>query len=202
MARYRGPKVRQSRREGMDLFGNTKGLLEKRGTPPGEQGRRPQKVQGYGLQLREKQKVKRIYGVLERQFRIYFKKAAQMKGVTGENLLQMLERRLDNVLFRLGYARTRSQARQLAVHGHVMVNGRKVNIPSYLVKENDEIKFREKSKKLPLLEDAIQFSQGRGVPSWLERNENEFSGKIIAMPDRDAIDLPINEQLIVELYSK
>lgn len=202
MARYRGARARQSRREGLDLFGNTKAILEKRGTPPGEHGRRPQKIQGYGQQLREKQKVKRIYGVLERQFRIYFKKAAQMKGVTGENLLQMLERRLDNVLFRLGFARTRSQARQLAVHGHVMVNGRKVNVPSYLVRENDEIKIRERSKKLSLLEDALQFSQGRGVPSWIERNENELTGKIVAMPERDAIDLPINEQLIVELYSK
>lgn len=202
MARYRGAKVRQSRREGVDLFGNTKAILEKRGTPPGEHGRRPQKIQGYGMQLREKQKVKRAYGVLERQFRIYFKKAARMKGVTGENLLQLLERRLDNVLYRLGWARTRSQARQLAVHGHVMVNGRKVNVPSMLVRENDEIKIREKSKKLDLLGDAMTFSQGRGVPSWLEREDNDFAGKVISLPTRDAIDLPINEQLIVELYSK
>jgi len=202
MARYRGPKARQSRREGVDLFGNTKAILEKRGTPPGEQGRHPRKLQGYGMQLREKQKVKRIYGVLERQFRIYFKKAARMKGVTGENLLQLLERRLDNVIYRLGWARTRSQARQLTVHGHVLVNGRKVNVPSMLVKENDEIMIREKSRKLTLLEEALQFSQGRGLPSWIERNDQDYNGKIIAMPSRDAVDMPINEQLIVELYSK
>ena len=202
MARYRGARVRQSRREGLDLFGNTKAILEKRSTPPGEHGRRPQKLQGYGQQLREKQKVKRIYGVLERQFRIYFKKAASMKGVTGENLLSLLERRLDNTLFRLGFARTRAQARQLAVHGHVAINGRKVNIPSCLVKEGDVITIREKSKKLQLIQDALTFSQGRGVPGWLERTDDDLTGKVINMPARDDVDLPINEQLIVELYSK
>ena len=202
MARYRGARVRQSRREGMDLFGNTKANLERRNTPPGEQGRRPMKLQGYGLQLREKQKVKRIYGVLERQFRIYFKKANQMKCVTGENLLSMLERRLDNTIYRLGFARTRAQARQLAVHGHVIVNDRKVNVPSFLVKDGDEIKMREKSKKMQVIADGLTFSQGRGVPTWLERNDDQVSGKVIRLPNREDIDMPINEQLIVELYSK
>jgi small subunit ribosomal protein S4 len=202
VARYRGPKARLSRREGIDLFGNTKAILEKRGTPPGEQGRRPQKMQGYGLQLREKQKVKRIYGVLERQFRIYFKKSAMMKGVTGENLLSLLERRLDNVAYRLGLARTRAQSRQLVVHGHLLVNGRKVNIPSYTIKEGDEIQVREKSKKLQVIHDGLVFAQGRGVPAWLERDTEALSGKIITLPTREAIDMPINEQLIVELYSK
>lgn len=202
MARYRGARVRQSRREGLDLFGNTKANLEKRSTPPGDHGRRPQKLQGYGQQLREKQKVKRIYGVLERQFRIYFKKAASMKGVTGENLLSLLERRLDNTLFRLGFARTRAQARQLAVHGHVTINGRKVNIPSCMVSEGDVITIREKSKKLQLIQDALTYSHGRGVPGWLERTDDDLTGKVINLPARDDVDLPINEQLIVELYSK
>ena len=142
MARYTGPRTRLSRREGMDLFGNTKAGLEKRNYPPGEQGRRPIKLQGYGQQLREKQKVKRIYGVLERQFRLYFKRAAGMKGVTGENLLVMLERRLDNALYRAGFARTRSQARQFVVHGHVAVNGKKVNIPSSQLGEGDVLEIR------------------------------------------------------------
>lgn len=202
MARYRGARVRQSRREGMDLFGNTKATLEKRNTPPGQHGRRPQKLQGYGLQMREKQKVKRVYGVLERQFRLYFKRASAMRGVTGENLLSLLERRLDNVVYRLGFARTRFQARQLTVHGHITVNGHVVNIPSALIKEGDVIAIKETSKKLALLEDAIAYSQGRGVPSWLERNSDELSGRVISLPARDAIDMPINEQLIVELYSK
>ena len=202
MARYRGPRVRQSRREGMDLFGNSKAALERRNTPPGEHGRRPQKLMGYGQQLREKQKVKRIYGVLERQFRIYFKKAAGMKGVTGENLLSLLERRLDNTIYRLGFARTRSQARQMAVHGHITVNGRKTNVPSFLVKDDDVVSIKEKSKKLQIIQDGMVFAQGRGIPSWLERDDEQLSGKIIRLPNREDIDLPINEQLIVELYSK
>lgn len=202
MARYLGARTRLSRREGMDLFGNTRAALEKRNYPPGEHGRRPQKLQGYGQQLREKQKVKRIYGILERQFRLYFKRAAQKKGVTGENLLRMLEQRLDNVVFRLGFARTRAQARQLVVHGHVTVNSSKVNIPSFQVKEGEIIGIRESSKKLQLIKDALAFSQGRGVPSWLERKDDELTGTVISLPDRESLDLPINEQLIVELYSK
>lgn len=203
MARYTGPRTRLSRREGMDLFGNTKAALEKRNYPPGERGsRRPAKMQGYGIQLREKQKVKRIYGILERQFRIYFKRAAQQKGVTGNNLMIMLERRLDNAVFRAGLARTRSQARQLVVHGHVMVNGRKVNIPSFQIKEGDVFEVREGSKKLQIIKDAIAASQGRGVPEWLQRDDTNLSATVTALPDRLSIDMPINEQLIVELYSK
>ena len=202
MARYRGARVRLSRREGMDLFGNTKAILEKRSTPPGEHGRRPQKQMGYGQQLREKQKVKRIYGVLERQFRLCFKRAAAMKGVTGENLLSLLERRLDNTIYRLGFARTRSQARQLTVHGHIVLNGRKTNVPSCLIDDGDEIAIREKSKKLQIIQDGMVFAHGRGIPSWLERDDEKLSGKVIRLPNREDVDLPINEQLIVELYSK
>ncbi len=202
MARYTGPRTRLSRREGMDLFGNTKAGLEKRNYPPGEHGRRPIKLQGYGIQLREKQKVKRIYGILERQFRLYFKRAARKKGVTGENLLIILERRLDNVVFRAGFGRTRSQARQLVVHGHITANGKKVNTPSYQVKEGDKIEVREGSKKLQVIKDALTFSQGRGVSAWLERKDAELSATVVALPDRESIDIPINEQLIVELYSK
>ena len=202
MARYTGPRTRLSRREGMDLFGNTKAELEKRNYPPGEHGRRPMKLQGYGQQLREKQKVKRIYGVLERQFRLYFKKAARMKGLTGENLLMMLERRLDNVVFRAGFARTRSQARQFVVHGHVSANGGKVNVPSFQVSEGDLVEIREDSRKMQAIKDALASSQGRGVPAWLERDDAGMSIKITRLPDRESVDMPINEQLIVELYSK
>jgi small subunit ribosomal protein S4 len=202
VARYTGPRTRLSRREGTDLFGNTRAELEKRNYPPGEHGRRPVKLQGYGVQLREKQKVKRIYGVLERQFRNYFKKAAQMKGVTGTNLMVLLERRLDNVIFRAGLARTRSQARQFVVHGHIAVNGEKINIPSYLVKEGEVIEIRGESKKLQIIKDAIGAAQGRGVPAWLGRDDNALSVKVNSLPDREAIESEINEQLIVELYSK
>ncbi|HUX05821.1 MAG TPA: 30S ribosomal protein S4 [Acidobacteriota bacterium] len=202
MARYTGPRTRLSRREGMDLFGNTRAGLEKRNYPPGEHGRRPIKLQGYGVQLREKQKVKRIYGVLERQFRNYFKNAARIKGVTGVNLLVLLERRLDNVIYRAGFARTRSQARQFIVHGHIAINGNKNNIPSYQVKEGEIIEIRGESKKLQIIKDAMGGSQGRGLPAWLERDDTALSVKVVSMPDRESIDMDINEQLIVELYSK
>ena len=202
MARYTGPRTRQSRREGMDLFGNTRELLEKRNYPPGEQGRRPVKLQGYGMQLREKQKVKRIYGVLERQFRNYFKKAARMKGVTGSNLLMLLEQRLDNIVYRAGFARTRSQARQFVVHGHVAVDGRKTDIPSCQIKEGQMVEVRGDSKKLKAVNEAITASQGRGLPAWLERNDDAISVKVVAQPDRESVGMEINEQLIVELYSK
>jgi len=202
VARYTGPRTRLSRREGMDLFGNTRAGLEKRNYPPGEHGRRPIKLQGYGVQLREKQKVKRIYGVLERQFRNYFKKAARMKGVTGTNLLTLLERRLDNVVYRAGFARTRSQARQFVVHGHVAINGRKASIPSLQVKVGEVIEIRGESKKLQAVKDAVAGSQGRGVPGWLERDADALSAKVVALPDRESVGTEINEQLIVELYSK
>lgn len=180
--------------------------IEKRGTqPPGQHGHnaRRGKLIGYGEQLREKQRVKRIYNLLEGQFRNYFEKAARQKGVTGENLLALLERRLDNVIYRLGFAMSRRQARQLVRHGHVSVNGRKVNIPSFQVKMGDEVAVREKSLSNVHIQGAFQTSGGRGRPGWLEiANPDKLVGRVIAQPRRDDIDQNINEQLIVELYSK
>ncbi|MFL6216066.1 MAG: 30S ribosomal protein S4 [Blastocatellia bacterium] len=212
MARYRGPVCRLCRREGMKLF--LKGErcykpscpIEKRGTqPPGQHGRnvRRAKLIGYGEQLREKQKVKRIYGMLERQFRLYFERAVRTKGVTGENLLALLERRLDNVVYRLGYAMSRPQARQLVSHGHVLVNGRKVDIPSFQVKVGDEISIREGSRTNVHIQSAFQTASGRGRPGWLEAvTVDDMRGRVVALPRRDDIGQNINEQLIVELYSK
>jgi len=202
VARYTGPRTRLSRREGVDLFGNTRARLERRNYPPGEHGRRPVKLRGYGQQLREKQKVKRIYGLLERQFRLYFKRAASKKGVTGENLMVLLERRLDNVVYRAGFARTRAQARQMLVHGHIAVGGRKVNVPSQQVRQGDVVEVLGDSKKLQMVKDALASSQGRPVPAWLERDDNNLSATVVSMPDRQSVEMPINEQLIVELYSK
>lgn len=180
--------------------------IEKRGTqPPGQHGHsaRRSKLIGYGEQLREKQRVKRIYNLLEQQFRNYFEKAARQKGVTGENLLFLLERRLDNVVYRLGFAMSRRQARQLVRHGHVSVNGRKVDIPSFQVKVGDEVAVREKSVNNVHVQGAFQTSGGRGRPTWLEiANHNQLVGRIVGPPRREDIDQNINEQLIVELYSK
>ena len=180
--------------------------IEKRGTqPPGQHGHnaRRGKLIGYGEQLREKQRVKRIYNLLEGQFRNYFEKAARQKGVTGETLLTLLERRLDNVIYRLGFAMSRRQARQFVRHGHVSVNGRKVNIPSYQVKIGDEVAVREKSLSNVHIQGAFQTSGGRGRPGWLEiANPDKLVGRVIAQPHREDIDQNINEQLIVELYSK
>ena len=212
MARYRGPVCRLCRREGMKLF--LKGErcykpscpIEKRGTqPPGQHGRnvRRAKLIGYGEQLREKQKVKSIYGMLERQFRLYFERAVRMKGVTGENLLSLLERRLDNVVYRLGYATSRAQARQLVTHGHIAVNARKVDIPSFQVKIGDEIGVREPSRSNIHIQSAFQTASGRGRPTWLEIvSPDELRGRVLAVPRREDIGQNINEQLIVELYSK
>ena len=177
--------------------------VEKRNFSPGQHGRdRKAKVVGYGLQLREKQKAKRIYFAQEGQFRNYFEKAAKTKGVTGEMLLQQLERRLDNVVFRLGFAQARRQARQLVRHGHVAVNGRKVNIPSFQVSVGDEITIRENSRKLVVLEAAKEFASHQPSPAWLEINRDAYTGRVLALPKREDINLPVNEQLIVELYSK
>jgi small subunit ribosomal protein S4 len=176
--------------------------FERRGYPPGQHGRRRGKVQNYGIQLREKQKVKRMYGVLERQFRTYFAKAAGAKGITGNNLLQMLERRLDNVVYRLGFASSRSMARQLVAHGHIQVDGRKLSVPSALVKPGSEVSLREKSRKNEQIKICLDTAKGRGVPSWLELDADSFLGKIKQLPTRDDIPMPIQEQLIVELYSK
>jgi len=177
--------------------------IEKRNFAPGQHGKdRKAKIVGYGLQLREKQKAKRIYFTQEGQFRNYFERAARTKGVTGEMLLQQLERRLDNVVYRLGFAVARRQARQLVRHGHVQVNGRKVNIPSFQVNVGDEIAVREASSKMTVLEIAKDFASHQAPPAWLEVNRDGYKGRILALPTRNDINLPVNEQLIVELYSK
>ncbi len=177
--------------------------IEKRNFAPGQHGHdRKAKIVGYGLQLREKQKVKRIYGVLENQFRSYFEKAVRQKGVTGENLLAQLERRLDNVLVRLGFAATHAQARQFVRHGHVLVNGKKVNIPSFQVAVGHEVSVKEKMKKNVQVVGALELVGGRGTPHWLELNSDTVSGRILALPKREDINLPIQERMIVELYSK
>ncbi len=177
--------------------------VEKRNFAPGQHGKdRKAKVVGYGLQLREKQKTKRIYFTLEKQFRNYFEKAARAQGVTGERLLQQLERRLDNVAYRMGFATSRRQARQIVRHGHISVNGKKVNIPSYQVSVGDEIAVREKSNKLTVIEGAREFSSHQPAPTWLAMDRDKLSGRIQALPKREDINLPVNEQLIVELYSK
>jgi len=176
--------------------------IERRNYAPGQHGRRRSKVLGYGLQLREKQKVKRIYGLLERQFSLYFRRAAKKTGITGDNLLRQLELRLDNVVYSLGFASSRAQARQLVRHGHIEVNGRKINIPSYQVKKGDAIQVREKSRKNDQVRQSVETAAGRGVPSWLELNAEQFRGTVLDVPKREDIRLPIQEQLIVELYSK
>ncbi len=179
--------------------------IEKRNFFPGEHGRSfraRRKIIGYGLQLREKQKVKRIYGVLEKQFRRYFEWAARKKGVTGELLLQLLERRLDNIVYRLGFGSSRRQGRQLVRHGHVMVNGRRVNIPSYLVAKGDEISIAAKSQKNEMIQSNVQEIVGRGVPSWLNLDSEKFKAQVLELPDREAINIAVEESLIVELYSK
>jgi small subunit ribosomal protein S4 len=209
LARYKDAVCRLCRREGMKLF--LKGAkcftdkcpIEKRNFAPGQHGKdRKAKIVGYGLQLREKQKAKRMYFTQEGQFRNYFERAATSKGVTGELLLQQLERRLDNVVYRLGFAVARRQARQLVRHGHVAVNGRKVNIPSFQVNVGDQIEVRENSKKLTVLEIAKDFASHQAPPNWLEVDRDGYKGRVLALPKREDINLPVNEQLIVELYSK
>ena len=209
MAVYHDARCRLCRREGGKLFlkgarcFTEKCAFERRGYAPGEHGKsRRIKETNYGQQLREKQKARRIYGVLERQFRHYFAKAATAKGVTGEALLQMLERRLDNIVFRLSFAPSRHAARQLVRHGHFQVNGRTVDIPSYLVKAGDEIKVRDRSKTLTVVTGAMEARKGQGVPEWMDLNTEQLSGRILNIPTRASIPVPINEQLIVELYSK
>lgn len=178
--------------------------LERRNYPPGQHGRtRRARLIGYGLQLREKQKVKRIYGILERQFRIYFERASRMPGPTGENLLILLERRLDNVVYRMGWGTSRAQARQLVRHGHILVNGRKVNIPSYLVSPGEVIEVKEKSRQNPAILAARDATAHQPVPSWLEVDREALKGRVLSLPKREElVQIPINERLIVELYSK
>jgi small subunit ribosomal protein S4 len=209
MARYIGPVCRLCRREDMKLFlkgdrcYTDKCGYERRAYPPGQHGQaRRRKPSDYREQLREKQKVKRIYGIAERQFRGYYYKATRMKGVTGENLIQLLERRLDNVIYRLGFASDHAEARQLVRHGHFKVNGRRVNIPSYLVRVNDLVEVGEPSRKIARIVDSLGAVERRGVPQWLELAKDAFQGRVKTLPARDNVTLPIREQLIVELYSK
>lgn len=208
MARYIGPVCRLCRREGEKLFLKgekcfTKCILEKRPTVPGQHGRnRRAKLLGYGLQLREKQKVKRIYGLLEKQFRLTFEKADKSKGITGESLLVLLERRLDNILYRLGIASSRRQGRQFIEHGHVTVNGKKVSIPSYTVSTGDVVGFKESFFQNAHMQQALSVARSRGVPAWLELDAEKPLGKVVALPSRQDLTMPIQENLIVELYSK
>lgn len=208
MARYTGPSCKLCRREKEKLFlkgskcYTAKCILDKRSYAPGQHGKKPSKLSDYGLQFREKQKLRRIYGVLEKQFRIYFRRAEKKKGVTGENLLQILEKRLDNVVFRLGFALSRSQARQMVRHGHLQVNGRKVDIPSCQVKTGDEIRIKEKSQNISKVKEIIELTKEREVPVWLEANKDNLSGKVIKIPSREEMAVPVQEQLIVELCSR
>ncbi len=208
MARYRDALCRLCRREGEKLFlkgdrcYTDKCAVERRKYAPGQHGQRRRKLSDYALQLREKQKAKETYGVLEKQFKKYFYMAEKRKGVTGSNLLQLLERRLDNVVYRLGLASNRRQARQFVLHGHVTVNNRQVNIPSSLVRSGDLIGLKEASKKITMIEENMSKIEHRGLPSWLEIDTSKYEGKILHHPARDEIQLPVQEQLIVELYSK
>lgn len=208
MARYIGSKCRQCRREGAKLFlkgekcYTSKCPVENRPFPPGQHGQRRQRLSDYALQLREKQKLRRIYGVLERQFRNYYKEAARRKGSTGDNLLQLLECRLDNVVYRMGFAASRSEARQLVRHNGITVNGRKVNIPAYQVSSNDVIGVNERSGKQARVQAALDLAQQRGIAEWMEVDPKKMEGVFKAAPERSELPPDINEHLVVELYSK
>ena len=206
MARDNGAQCKQCRREGQKLFLKGERCLtdkcgvERRAYPPGDHGRGRQKQSEYRLQLREKQKARRYYGVLEKQFRNYYAKASRQQGVTGENLLRLLETRLDNVLVRLGFAASRRQSRQLVLHGHWTVNGRRVNIPSYQVRPDDVIAFKQGSSAEPTIRDATELTSA--VPAWLQADHDGLTAKVLRLPERSEISAPVQEQLIVELYSK
>ena len=208
MARYTESVCRICRREGHKLFlkgdrcFTDKCAISRRAYAPGQHGQSRRKLSGYGTQLREKQKVRKAYGILEGQFHHYFELASKMHGVVGENLLQLIERRLDNVVYRLGLAASRPEARQLVSHAHFLVNGKKVNIPSYLVKIGDVITVKETSRKSPKFEAVLAVTESRAVPKWLDMNKDTLEGRVVAFADREDIDLPIEEHLIVELYSK
>ena len=208
MARYTGPSCKLCRRESTKLFLKAercftdKCSFDRRPYPPGQHGQRRMKFTEYGIRLREKQKVRRIYGVLEKQFSRYFAEADRLKGVTGENLLSLLERRLDSVVYRLGFARTRAEGRQLVAHGHFLVNGKRVNIPSFLVGSGDVVSVIERSKQKPIFVSALEQMDRRGVPEWLELEKENLSGSVKTLPIREGITLPIQEQLIVEYYSR
>ncbi len=208
MARYNDSVCKLCRREGLKLFlkgdrcYTEKCAIERRAYAPGQHGQGRTKSSEYGTQLREKQKVKRLYGLLEKQFRLSFKNADRTKGVTGENLLFGLESRLDNMVYRLGFANSRSEARQLVRHGHFLVNDKKVNIPSYVCRPGDSIIVKEKSRSIARIAQAVEAVDRRGVPAWLELDKQTFKGLIKSLPQRTDLTMPINEQLIVELYSK
>jgi small subunit ribosomal protein S4 len=208
LARYRGPVCKLCRRDGMKLYlkgdrcFSEKCAVERRNYPPGEHGQGRTKFSEYGSQLREKQKVKRMYGLLENQFHLYFNRADRIKGITGENLLVLLERRLDNMVYRFGFATSRSEARQLVLHKHFLVNGKKVNIPSYLIKVGDTITLNQGSRKVERIVEALEISFRRGIPQWLEFDKSSVTGTVKAMPARKDLTMPISENLIVELYSK
>ena len=208
MSRYTDANCKLCRREGQKLFlkgercYSSKCAIERRNYAPGQHGQARKKMSEYGVQLREKQKAKRFYGVQETQFRNLFDKAAKKTGKTGENLMILLESRLDNVIFRLGFARTRKEARQIVGHKHVLVNGKRVNIPSYQIKAGDKIEIREKSKGSQRYKDILEVTGARLVPEWLEADQENLSGTVKALPTREQIDVPVNEMLIVELYSK
>ena len=209
MARYTDSVCRQCRRENMKLYlkgdrcYSDKCAFDRRGYPPGEHGeRRGRKISDYGIQLREKQKVKRMYGLSEKQFRLFFERADRQKGITGTNLLVLLERRLDNVVFRLGFVNSRAQGRQLVRHNHFSVNGKKVNIPSYLVSIGDAVEVREKSRKITAISDSMEAVVRRGIPQWLDLEKDNHKGLVKAFPVREDLTMPMQEQLVVELYSK
>ena len=209
MSRYKDSVCRHCRRENLKLYlkgdrcYSDKCAFDRRSYPPGQHGeRRGRKISDYGIQLREKQKVKRMYGLSEKQFHLFFKRAERLRGATGRNLLALLERRLDNVVYRLGFANSRVQGRQFVLHNHFLVNGKKVNIPSFLVKLGDAIEVKEKSKKVTAISDSIEAVVRRGIPQWLELEKEKNKGVVNGFPVREDLTMPIQEQLIVELYSK
>ncbi|MDO8461606.1 MAG: 30S ribosomal protein S4 [Deltaproteobacteria bacterium] len=208
MARHLESVCRLCRKEGLKLFlkgtrcTTDKCAIERRAYAPGQHGQKRTKNSEYATQLREKQKIKRLYGLFERQFRNYFRKAERMKGISGENLLLLLERRLDNMVYRLGFASSRSEARQLVNHGHFLVNGKRVDIPSYLVEIGDKVEIKERSRQIAPIAQSLAAVDRRGVPAWLEVDKNSFVGVIRAYPTREELTMPMQEQLVVELYSK
>jgi len=208
LARYFESVCRLCRRENLKLYlkgdrcYSDKCAVERRGYPPGQHGQGRAKFSNYGVQLREKQKVKRMYGLMEKQFRNFFSKAERQKGITGTNLLLLLERRLDNLVYRLGFANSRNEGRQLVLHSHFTVNGKKVNIPSYLVKVGEVVELCEKSRKISKIGESLEAVARRGIPSWLELQKEQFRGRLVSLPAREDLTMPIKEQLIVELYSK
>ncbi len=208
MAKYRGPVCRLCRREGVKLFlkgarcMTEKCAIERRSYPPGQHGQGRQRASEYSAQLREKQKLKRIYGLQERQFRGLFGKAERKPGITGEHLLKLLESRLDNVVYRLGFASSRKEARQLVNHGHLLVNGRKTDIPGFMVRAGDVVEVRERSRNLVPVQTALEGVDGRGIPVWLELDRATFKGTVRGLPTKEELALPVNEQMVVELYSR